>query len=86
LPRRPHRRQLRSRRLKSNGAHEMQNPLKRLVGGGAQLCPFNGEALEARLKADNELWTELSSKSAEFKNYRIDAGLPFRSVSVVAVG
>jgi len=63
-----------------NARYDMLNPtaLKRLVGGGTQLRPFNNEVLDACLKATNELWAEVSAKNADFKK-SIDAMLAYRS-------
>jgi len=49
--------------------YDLVNPtaLKRLVATGTQLRPFSNEIMEACLKATNELWTEISSKNADFK-------------------
>jgi TRAP-type mannitol/chloroaromatic compound transport system substrate-binding protein len=49
--------------------YDLVNPaaLKRLVATGTQLRPFSNEILEACLKATNELWTEISTKNADFK-------------------
>ena len=41
--------------------------LRKLVGAGAQLRPFPRPVMEACLKAANELYDEISEKSAEFK-------------------
>jgi TRAP-type mannitol/chloroaromatic compound transport system substrate-binding protein len=41
--------------------------IKRLVAAGAQLRPFSPEILDAALKATNELFTEISSRNANFK-------------------
>jgi TRAP-type mannitol/chloroaromatic compound transport system substrate-binding protein len=49
--------------------YDAQNPaaLKRLVAGGTQLRKFSNEMLTASYKAANEVYAELSGKSASFK-------------------
>ncbi|GJD70142.1 TRAP transporter substrate-binding protein [Methylobacterium gnaphalii] len=49
--------------------YDAHNPqaLRRLVAGGAQLRPFPQDVMEAALKAANDLYGELSAKSADFK-------------------
>ncbi|MCE4224822.1 TRAP transporter substrate-binding protein DctP [Methylobacterium sp. C25] len=49
--------------------YDARNPqaLRRLVAVGAQLRPFPQEVMEAALKAANDLYGELSAKSADFK-------------------
>ena len=41
--------------------------LRRLVAGGALLRPFPQDVIEAALKNANDLYAELSAKSADFK-------------------
>jgi len=49
--------------------YDAQNPaaLKRLVAGGTQLRRFSNDMLVAAYKASNEVYAELSAKSASFK-------------------
>ena len=49
--------------------YDAQNPaaLKRLIAGGTQLRKFSNEMLTAAYKASNEVYAELSAKSASFK-------------------
>ena len=49
--------------------YDVLNPgaLKRLVGGGAQLRPFNEAVLDACFKAANEVYAENAAKNADFK-------------------
>jgi TRAP-type mannitol/chloroaromatic compound transport system substrate-binding protein len=49
--------------------YDARNPaaLRRLVSAGAQLRPFSLELMEAAYKAANELYEELSGKSADWK-------------------
>ncbi len=49
--------------------YDARNPaaLRRLVSAGAQLRPYSPELMEAAYKAANELYDELSAKSADWK-------------------
>jgi TRAP-type mannitol/chloroaromatic compound transport system substrate-binding protein len=49
--------------------YDARNPgaLRRLVGAGAQLKPFNVEVLDAAFRASNETYDELSAKNPEWK-------------------
>ena len=49
--------------------YDVRNPeaLRKLVAGGAQLRPFPRPVMEAALKAANEVYDELSAKSAHWK-------------------
>ena len=49
--------------------YDARNPqaLRRLVAGGALLRPFPQDVIEAALKNANDLYAELSAKSADFK-------------------
>lgn len=60
--------------------YDARNPqaLRRLVAGGAQLRPFPQDVMEAALKAANEVYADLSSKSADFKRV-FDAMRTFRN-------
>jgi TRAP-type mannitol/chloroaromatic compound transport system substrate-binding protein len=49
--------------------YDYVNPtaIKKLVGAGAQLRPFSQEIMEASFKAANEIYGEMSSSNADFK-------------------
>src|SRR6476661_6836615 len=60
--------------------YDAQNPaaLKRLIAGGTQLRRFSNEMLTAAYKASNEVYGELSAKSASFKKI-YDSMVAFRT-------
>src|SRR3954462_3009513 len=64
--------------------YDAQNPaaLKRLVAGGTQLRRFSNELLTAAYKASNEVYAELSGKSASFKKI-YDSMVKFREDQLV---
>ena len=64
--------------------YDAQNPaaLKRLVAGGTQLKRFSNELLTAAYKASNEVYAELSGKSASFKKI-YDSMVKFREDQLV---
>jgi TRAP-type mannitol/chloroaromatic compound transport system substrate-binding protein len=49
--------------------YDAKNPagLRNLISNGAQLRPFSQEIMEAAYKAANEIYDEISAKSADFK-------------------
>ena len=55
--------------VEETGRYDARNPqaIKRLVSAGAQLRPFSQPIMEACLKAANEIYTDISSKNADFK-------------------
>ncbi len=55
--------------VEETGRYDARNPqaIKRLVAAGAQLRPFSQPIMEACLKAANEIYTDISSKNADFK-------------------
>src|SRR6187399_3437394 len=55
--------------IEETGRYDARNPqaIKRLVAAGAQLRPFSQPIMEACLKAANEIYTDISSKNADFK-------------------